>query len=97
MWKARPDEKPYSQPNPSLAGTSVSPVSTATPVVPSKDLRPPEPAKVTEPFRSDVAAHIGKYNGLFARLCVVWHCVENVGGKLTDVYLRGHRTARAGR
>ena len=60
MWKARPDEKPSSQPNPSLAGTSVSPVSTATPVVPSKDLRPSEPAKLVEAFRSDVAAHIGK-------------------------------------
>lgn len=23
-----------------------------------------------------VATHIGKYDGLFARLCVVWHCIE---------------------
>jgi Protein of unknown function (DUF3987) len=23
------------------------------------------------------AAHIGKYDGLFARLCVLWHCVEH--------------------
>jgi hypothetical protein len=27
-----------------------------------------------------LAAHIGKYDGIFARLCVVWHCVENVRG-----------------
>jgi hypothetical protein len=24
-----------------------------------------------------LAAHIGKYDGIFARLCVIWHCVEN--------------------
>ncbi|MEO5706983.1 MAG: DUF3987 domain-containing protein [Alteraurantiacibacter sp.] len=27
-----------------------------------------------------LSAHVGKYDGIFARLCVVWHCVENVGG-----------------
>lgn len=26
-----------------------------------------------------LAAHIGKLDGLFARLCVVWHCVEHAG------------------
>jgi hypothetical protein len=24
-----------------------------------------------------LSAHIGKYDGIFARLCVIWHCVEN--------------------
>jgi hypothetical protein len=24
-----------------------------------------------------LAAHVGKYNGIFARLCVVWHCAEH--------------------
>ncbi|MXO75335.1 DUF3987 domain-containing protein [Altererythrobacter aerius] len=24
-----------------------------------------------------LAAHFGKYDGLFARLCVLWHCVDN--------------------
>jgi Protein of unknown function (DUF3987) len=24
-----------------------------------------------------LAAHIGKYDGIFARLCIIWHCVEN--------------------
>lgn len=28
-----------------------------------------------------IASHIGKYNGLFARLCVIWHCLEHVGGE----------------
>jgi hypothetical protein len=30
-----------------------------------------------EAISRKLAAHIGKYNGLFARLCVIWHCVEN--------------------
>ena len=25
-----------------------------------------------------LAAHIGKYNGIFARLCLIWHCIKNV-------------------
>jgi hypothetical protein len=24
-----------------------------------------------------LAAHIGKYNGYFSRLCLIWHCIEN--------------------
>ena len=24
-----------------------------------------------------LAAHLGKYDGLFARLCIIWHCVEH--------------------
>jgi hypothetical protein len=23
-------------------------------------------------------AHIGKYNGIFARLCLIWHCIKNI-------------------
>ena len=30
-----------------------------------------------ETVNKKLAAHIGKYDGLFARLCVIWHCVEN--------------------
>jgi hypothetical protein len=26
-----------------------------------------------------LTSHVGKYNGIFARLCVVWHCVEHAG------------------
>lgn len=29
------------------------------------------------PANSKLASHVGKYNGLFARLCVIWHCVEH--------------------
>jgi uncharacterized protein DUF3987 len=27
-----------------------------------------------------LAAHIGKYDGLFARLCLLWHCIEDSDG-----------------
>jgi hypothetical protein len=30
-----------------------------------------------EVVNKKLAAHIGKYDGYFARLCVVWHCIEN--------------------
>lgn len=30
-----------------------------------------------ETFNAKVATHIGKYDGIFARLCVIWHCIEN--------------------
>jgi hypothetical protein len=27
-------------------------------------------------------AHVGKYDGTFARLCLLWHCIENAGAAL---------------
>ncbi len=30
------------------------------------------------------ASHIGKYDGLFARLCIVWHAVESVNVSMRD-------------
>ena len=30
-----------------------------------------------ETFNRKLAAHIGKYDGIFARLCLIWHCVES--------------------
>jgi hypothetical protein len=38
-----------------------------------------------ESLHRKLASHIGKYNGIFARLCVVWHCIENAGGELPAV------------
>jgi hypothetical protein len=32
-----------------------------------------------------LAAHFGKYSGIFARLCVVFHCVENASGNLPHI------------
>ena len=53
MWKSRPDEKPVSSnPSPQPMPSTVS--------VPVMTPRPAEPAKAVEPFRADVAAHIGK-------------------------------------
>jgi hypothetical protein len=34
-----------------------------------------------ESVNKKLAAHIGKYNGLFARLCLLWHCIETVDAK----------------
>ena len=38
-----------------------------------------------EAINSKLAAHAGKYNGIFARLCVVWHCVEHAGSQMPSV------------
>jgi hypothetical protein len=38
-----------------------------------------------EGVNKKLASHIGKYNGIFARLCVIWHCVENSKGSLPAV------------
>lgn len=54
MWKSRPDEKPMSN-SPSQPTSSTISVPVMT-----RETRPPEPAKAIEPFRADVAAHIGK-------------------------------------
>ncbi len=31
-----------------------------------------------EAVNRKLASHIGKYDGLFARLCLIWHCIEHV-------------------
>jgi hypothetical protein len=38
-----------------------------------------------ETVNRKLAAHIGKYDGIFARLCVIWHCVESPHGQLARV------------
>ena len=43
-----------------------------------------------------LAAHIGKYDGIFARLCVVWHCIENAGGALPPVIAEATARRAAG-
>jgi hypothetical protein len=46
-----------------------------------------------ETIHRKLAAHIGKYNGIFARLCVVWHCAEHAAfGKVPPEISEG--TAR---
>jgi len=43
--------------------------------------------KAYEAVNRKLAAHVGKYNGLFARLCLIWHCIETVDVKssFTDI------------
>lgn len=36
-----------------------------------------------EATNKKLAAHIGKYDGLFARLCLLWHCIEETEGPIT--------------
>ena len=35
-----------------------------------------------EIINKKLSAHVGKYDGLFARLCLLWHCIENPGTEL---------------
>lgn len=63
---------------------------------------------VMEQMNPKLATHIGKFDGLFVRLCVIWHCVENVGSdmpleiseqvasrvaRFLTEYIRGHSMA----
>jgi hypothetical protein len=38
--------------------------------------------QVLEGVNRKLASHIGKYDGLFARLCIIWHCVDYVSQSL---------------
>ena len=46
-----------------------------------------------ETINKKLAAHIGKYDGIFARLCLLWHCIESADGDL-PAYV-SEATARA--
>jgi hypothetical protein len=35
-----------------------------------------------ETINKKLAAHIGKYDGIFARLCLLWHCIESADGDI---------------
>jgi hypothetical protein len=48
-----------------------------------------------EAINRKFAAHIGKYDGIFARLCVVWHCVENAGDRLLPTVIAEATARRA--
>jgi hypothetical protein len=38
-----------------------------------------------EAMNKKLAAHIGKYDGVFARLCLLWHCIENAGTYIPEL------------
>lgn len=47
-----------------------------------------------EAFNTKLSARFGKYDGLFARLCVILHCIKTVGGNVSeDVDLATARAA----
>ena len=46
--------------------------------------------KSFEAINRKLAAHIGKYDGLFARLCVIWHAIEHAGWEVLPA--RSRRT-----
>lgn len=41
-----------------------------------------------------MGAHFGKYDGIFARLCVVWHCIENVAARPLPMIVSGATAER---
>ena len=45
-----------------------------------------------EVINRKLAAHIGKYDGLFARLCLLWHCIEGAEGLMVTEHT-AHRVA----
>jgi cytoskeletal protein CcmA (bactofilin family) len=54
MWKPRPDEKPFSSNSQTFPTTGVTASGSG------KEKQLPDPVRALEPFRADIAAHIGK-------------------------------------
>lgn len=48
----------------------------------------------TEVISAKMAAHFGKYDGIFARLCVLWHCIENVDEPVLPRVIEGATAER---
>jgi Protein of unknown function (DUF3987) len=42
-----------------------------------------------EMINPKLAAHIGKLDGLFARLCIIWHCIENIHSMIIPDIISG--------
>lgn len=49
--------------------------------------------QVFEEINTKLASHIGKYDGLFARLCLIWHCIEHAQTEELPLVVTG-KTAR---
>tara|TARA_R110000751_G_scaffold307812_1_gene431855 strand:- start:35820 stop:38270 length:2451 start_codon:yes stop_codon:yes gene_type:complete len=50
-----------------------------------------------EAIQRKLAAHIGKYDGLFARLCVLWHCLDFSGQPTPPPVITGETARRVAR
>jgi hypothetical protein len=51
----------------------------------------------TEAVNRMLAAHIGKFDGLFARLCVLWHCVERGSASSLPTVIEEETAERVGK
>lgn len=50
--------------------------------------------RALETISPKLAAHYGKFDGLFARLCVLWHCIETEQGTQPAELISGHTAER---
>ncbi len=48
----------------------------------------------TEGFNKKLAAHIGKFDGLFPRLCIIWHCIEHIDSTELPLAVSGETARR---
>jgi hypothetical protein len=53
--------------------------------------------RALETISPKLAAHFGKFDGLFARLCVLWHCVETEQGTQPAEFINGDTAERVAR
>ena len=49
----------------------------------------------TEVISPKMGAHFGKYDGIFARLCVLWHCIEHIDARPMPTTVSGGTSERA--
>ena len=49
----------------------------------------------TEVISPKLASHFGKYDGIFARLCVLWHCVEYADAPMLPATIHSDTAERA--
>jgi hypothetical protein len=54
-------------------------------------------AQAIETFNGKLAAHIGKFDGLFGRLCVLFHCIEHAGATRLPEFITDDTAERVAR
>lgn len=47
-----------------------------------------------EQISAKFASHIGKFDGMFIRLCLIWHCIENVNAEVLPKAITGATAQR---
>lgn len=51
-------------------------------------------ASALERVSRKFAAHIGKFDGMFPRLCIIWHCIENINQETIPAVITGATAQR---